>query len=163
VTDVPPVRREVVVELAPLEAFAFFTDHIGDWWPLAELSVFGGEATVAFIDGDIIETFEGQRSVWGTVTEWEPGARVSFTWHPGREADQASLVSVSFTARASAGTLVVLDHSGWEVFADPAAARDGYNQGWPMVLKRYGNAAAQPPDARPDTTRSAPGHPELRA
>lgn len=150
-TDVPPIRREIVVELTPREAFELFTARIGDWWPLAELSVFGAGATVAFIDGEIVEACDGRKSVWGTVTEWEPGARVSFTWHPGRGADRASLVSVSFIARESDQTLVVLDHSGWEAFDDPAAARREYDQGWPMVLGRYGDAATQPSDPHVDT------------
>jgi hypothetical protein len=149
-TELGPIQREVVVELTPLEAFEFFTDHIGDWWPLAELGVFGAAATVAFTDGEIVETCDGKRSVWGSVIEWQPGVQVSFTWHPGRDPDRPSHVSVSFTARPSAGTLVVLQHSGWEVFDDPPTARHEYGQGWPMVLKRYADTAAQPADARTD-------------
>jgi len=146
VTDLSPIRREVVVELSPHEAFELFTDRLGDWWPLSELSVFGAGSTVAFAEGRIVETFEGRTSVWGSVTEWEPGARVSFTWHPGRPADRVSLVSVGFTARASGQTLVVLEHSGWEAFDDPGKARSEYEQGWPTVLARYRDAAGQPPD-----------------
>jgi uncharacterized protein YciI len=140
---VSPIRRELVVELTPQEAFVLFTDRIGDWWPVAELSVFGAGAEVAIVDGQIVESFEGRTSVWGSVTEWQPGARVSFTWHPGRTADQASLVSVGFVARSADETLVVLEHSGWEAFDDPARAREEYEQGWPTVLARYTEAAAQ--------------------
>jgi hypothetical protein len=32
---------------------------------------------------------------------------------------------------------VVLEHSGWQAFGDPAAARAEYEHGWPMVLGRY--------------------------
>jgi uncharacterized protein YndB with AHSA1/START domain/uncharacterized protein YciI len=145
-TDAPPIRRELVVELAPQEAFELFTDRIGEWWPLAELSVFGGGTAVALTEGKIVETSGGQTSVWGSVTEWEPGARVAFTWHPGREAETASFVSVSFTPRESDQTLVVLEHSGWEAFDDPAAARREYDQGWTMVLELYRNAAVRSAD-----------------
>ena len=145
-TDVAPIRRQVVVELAPDEAFELFTARIGDWWPLAELSVFGAGATVAFADGEIVETFDGRTSIWGSVTEWEPGARLSFTWHPGRAADRASSVIVSFTARESSQTVVVLEHSGWEAFDDPAGARREYEQGWPKVLDLYRSAAGQSAD-----------------
>jgi uncharacterized protein YciI/uncharacterized protein YndB with AHSA1/START domain len=146
VTDVSPIRREVVVELTPHEAFELFTARIGDWWPLGELSVFGANGTVAFVEGQIVETLEGRTSVWGSVTEWEPGARVSFTWHPGRMPDRESLVSVGFIARTSGQTLVLLEHSGWEVFDDPAKARREYEQGWPTVLARYRDAAGQRAD-----------------
>jgi uncharacterized protein YndB with AHSA1/START domain/uncharacterized protein YciI len=146
VTDVPPIRREVVVELPPDEAFELFTARIGDWWPLAELSVFGAGTAVAFIDGKLVEASDGRTSVWGSVTEWEPGTRVSFTWHPGRDSDRASSVSVSFAPRQSEQTLVVLEHSGWEAFEDPAAARREYDRGWPTVLGRYRDAAARSAD-----------------
>lgn len=139
--ELPPIRREVVVELGPDEAFELFTAGIGDWWPVGELSVFGAGATVAFRDGEIVETSDGSEAVWGSVTEWEPGARVSFTWHPGRDQHPASLVNVSFTELASYRTRVVLEHSGWEVFDDPAGARREYDQGWPRVLTLYRDAA----------------------
>lgn len=145
-SDVPPIRREVVVDLPAGEAFELFTARIGDWWPLAELSVFGAGATVAFADGRIVETSDERTAVWGEVTEWEPGERVSFTWHPGRVPERASSVTVSFTAHASDRTLLVLEHSGWEAFDDPQAARREYDQGWPMVLGLYRHAAAQSAD-----------------
>ena len=53
---------------------------------------------------------------------------------PGR--DRASHVEVTFAA-AAGQTLVTLEHTGWEVFADPAAARAEYDHGWPAVLDRY--------------------------
>ena len=51
-------------------------------------------------------------------------------------------------AAAQDQTLVTLEHSGWEAFADPAAARAEYDHGWPVVLDGYrdhvaGNAGDQ--------------------
>lgn len=148
-TDVPPIRREVVVQLDPDDAFELFTGRIGDWWPVGELSVFGAGATVAFAEGELVESSGGRTSVWGRVTEWQPGARVAFTWHPGRDPERASRVSVSFVAQEPGRTRVVLDHSGWEAFEDPAAARGEYDRGWPKVLGLYRDAAS--PSAGPDT------------
>lgn len=156
-TTVPPVRREVLVEAAPAVAFEVFTDGIGRWWPLAELSVHGGRAgSVAFVDGVIVErSGSGDEAVWGTVTRWEPPGVVAFSWHPGRPADVAGLVEVTFAA-VEGGTLVTLRHSGWESYADPAAARAEYDHGWPMVLGRYGGEVA----AR--AVRPAPSGPARR-
>ena len=78
----------------------------------------------------------GRPAVWGTVTRWEPPEAVAFTWHPGRSAERASHVTVTFAAAAEQ-TLVRLEHAGWEAFADPAAARAEYDQGWPLVLDCY--------------------------
>jgi uncharacterized protein YciI len=136
-STVPPIRREVLVDADPAVAFEVFTARIGRWWPIAEKSVYGAGGTVAFAGGQIIEQSpDGQRSVWGTVTRWEPPTGVAFTWHPGHAPERASHVEVAFAA-AGPQTLVTLTHTGWDVFADPAAARAEYDRGWPVVLDRY--------------------------
>ena len=144
-TAVPPIRREILVDADPAAAFEVFTGGIGRWWPLGELSVHGGDATVSFTEsspgsfagGQIIErSADGDTAVWGTVTRWEPPDAVAFSWHPGQPAERASQVLVTFAA-AGDQTLVRLEHTGWEAFADPAAARAEYDHGWPLVLDRY--------------------------
>lgn len=140
-STVPPIRREILVDADPDAAFEVFTAGLGQWWPVDEKSVYGKGATVAFDDGQIVERpadggADGEPVVWGTVTRWEPPAAVAFTWHPGQPAERASQVVVTFAAEGSQ-TRVRLEHSGWESFADPAAARAEYDQGWPVVLGCY--------------------------
>jgi len=138
----PPIHREILVDAPPDVAFALFTSKIGDWWPVAELSVFGAGATVAFEDGALVERSpDGQAAEWGQVTSWLPPGEFSMTWHPGRDTLAASQVTVTFRA-AGEQTLVVLEHTGWDVFADPAAARAEYEHGWPEVLRLYQAYAA---------------------
>jgi len=133
----PPIHREILVDAPPGVAFALFTSKIGDWWPLDGLSVFGAGATVAFEDGALVERSpDGQAAEWGQVTSWLPPGEFSMTWHPGRDTLAASQVTVTFRA-AGDQTLVVLEHAGWDVFADPAAARAEYEHGWPEVLRLY--------------------------
>jgi hypothetical protein len=141
VSDLPPIRREVVVDLDPDRAFELFTVRISDWWPLASHSVFGAEAAVTFTDDKLVETLGAQPSVWAEVSEWQPGALLVISWHAGQPAAEATRVSVSFTAQGEQ-TLVVLEHSGWEARKDPAVIRREYDEGWPTVLGRYGAAAA---------------------
>lgn len=144
---VPPIRREVLVDADPAAAFDVFTAGIGRWWPVAELSVHRAGGTVTFTGGQIVEqSATGQRAVWGTVTRWEPPAAVAFTWHPGQAPERRSHVEVTF-AKAGRQTLVTLVHTGWDAFADPAAARAEYDHGWPMVLGRYQEHAGQPTGA----------------
>ncbi len=134
---VPPVHREVLVDADQATAFEVFTSQIGMWWPLGEHSVYGAEASVAFVDGNIVErSAEGDSSLWGTVLVWEPPRAVAFTWHPGGTPDRASRVEVTFKA-AGPKSLVALTHTGWEVFDDPASARAEYDHGWVGVLDRY--------------------------
>jgi uncharacterized protein YciI len=153
VSAVPPIRREILVDADPVTAFAVFTERLGRWWPLAELSVYGADATVAFTDGQIIErSADGRAAVWGNVTRWEPPEAVAFSWHPGQPAERASHVEVTFAAAAAGQTRVRLEHSGWEAFADPAAARAEYDHGWPMVLDRYRDDTARPDGADEEDT-----------
>jgi len=151
VSTVPPIRREILVDADPDTAFEVFTARIARWWPMAEHSVYGAGATVTFEGGQIVERApDGATSLWGTVTRWEPPGAVAFSWHPGHAPDRASNVEVTFTA-AAGQTLVTLEHAGWEVFADPDAARAEYNQGWPTVLDRYREYASQVSAAPQDT------------
>jgi uncharacterized protein YciI len=141
-TKLAPLRREVLVPAAPAIAFDVFTQQIGTWWPLAELSVYGEEAAVAFVGRDIVETAPGEPpTVWGHVTTWERPERLGFTWHPGSDPERASRVTVTFTANGD-GTLVRLEHDGWENYENPELARTEYGSGWPGVLELFGAAIA---------------------
>jgi uncharacterized protein YndB with AHSA1/START domain len=143
---VPPLRREVLVDAGRDLAFSVFTEQIGAWWPLGDHSVHGADASVAFVDpgvgARILESRNGDTdgaddAVWGTVTRWEPGVLVAFTWHPGKGPDEASHVTVTFE-ESDGKTLVRLEHAGWEIFGEYAAqAREEYDHGWPVVLGAY--------------------------
>jgi hypothetical protein len=130
-SNLAPIHREIVVTADPDRAFTVWTEKIGQWWPIAELSVHGAGGSVAFEDGAIVE--------------WDPGCTVAFTWHPGRDPQRPSRVRVTFAA-VEGGTRVMLEHDGWESFADPSTARTEYGQGWPGVLAGYarcGDASAE--------------------
>lgn len=139
---VAPVRKTVRVGWDVEAAFRRFTEGMGEWWPLATHSV-GQESAVGVVlegrvGGRLYETgTDGSTSDWGRVTAWEPPVRVSFTWHPGREADSAQQVEVTFTAEEN-GTRLELIHSGWVRLGEGGAAvREDYDKGWEMVLGRF--------------------------
>lgn len=139
-----PLRKSVVVGGAPSAVFARFIERIGDWWPLEnEYSVYGAESAGCradpFVGGDIYETSKsGARAVWGTISVWEPPQRVAFTWHPGRAADTAQTVDVTFTPVAE-GVRVDLEHRDWHRFGDAAPdAMKAYDKGWNFVLGAFG-------------------------
>jgi hypothetical protein len=137
-----PVRKSIEVACGPAAAFRLFTEEIDSWWPLATHSVAGETSVACFFEGReggrIYETSEdGTTHLWGTVTIWEPSARVVFSWHPGREADTAQEVELRFIGIAS-GTRVELEHRGWEVLGDRAEeTREGYENGWVPVLESF--------------------------
>lgn len=85
---VPPLRRQILVGCDQATAYRSFVNEIGAWWPLGSHSCFGDGGTVA-LDGDRFVEIgpTGETAVWGTITAAEAPRLVSFTWHPGREAD----------------------------------------------------------------------------
>lgn len=139
-SDLPPIRREVLVDLGPDRAFELFTERIGDWWPLASHSVFGAGASVTFTADKLVETLGEQTAVWGEVIEWQPAALLVISWHAGQSEAESTRVTVRFTEQGEQ-TLVVLEHSGWEAREDPAEVRREYDQGWPPALDFYAAAA----------------------
>ena len=139
---IEPVRKQLKISLSAQQAFELFTDGIGKWWPLLTHSVGEEQAETCFfegwIGGRIVEVLkDDSQSEWGRVILWEPFHKVSFYWYPGRAADTAQEVTVTFN-EISTGTLVELVHTGWETLGAVAQARrDGYDTGWDYVLAKY--------------------------
>ena len=146
----PPLHHEVKIAVEPQQAFELFTQRIGEWWPIEQLSVFGESSTVAFTeDGRLLERDGEQASSWGEVSDWVPGERLALSWHPGTGDDHAGEVAVGFAAYGEQ-TLVTLVHTGWEAYADAVATRDEYAVGWPVVLARYAAAAGGEHEVEPE-------------
>jgi hypothetical protein len=127
-----PVIRETLVNASPDLAFELFTRHIGQWWPLDQFGVFN-DGTVAFENNAIVEHSGDRETTWSEVTEWAPPTALSFSWHPGADAERATAVRLTFSP-AGDHTLVSLVHSGWERTDHPDAAAEGYGNGWPVTL-----------------------------
>jgi uncharacterized protein YciI len=90
----------------------------------------------------------------------EPPGSLTFTWHPGHGPERASTVAVDFVPIADDRTLVRLTHTGWEVFAEPFAAREEYRGGWIGVLDSYRGALPASSDEDQDVwliLESTPG------
>lgn len=142
---IAPVVKQATVPLSIEEAFAAFTDEIGAWWPLATHSVALdnaiGVSMAPHVGGQITETAtDGATHTWGTITVWDPPARVAFTWHPGTPPDEATHVEVTFDAAGAGQTRVTLTHTSWENRPDAAQARDHYDPGWDFVFGKYAAA-----------------------
>lgn len=143
------VRKSITVACDREHAFRVFTEEIASWWPLATHSVFEERAATCGIEGRVggrifERAADGDESVWGTITAWDPPKHMAFTWHPGHDEQLAGDVEVRFAA-VGASTRVELTHRGFEKRgAEAAAIRDGYETGWGYVLgDRYAPYAAQ--------------------
>jgi DNA-binding transcriptional ArsR family regulator len=146
---IEPVVKTVTVPGEPGFVFELFTSRIDEWWPRISHSV-GGDSTVSVhmgqeIGGRVFEvTREGLEHEWGRIVEWEPAARVAFSWHPGLSSEQATHVEITFRAGPD-GTEVTLVHDGWEARGtDWQAMRDNYDSGWDLVLARVPGSVPVP-------------------
>ncbi|TXK18394.1 hypothetical protein [Homoserinibacter sp. GY 40078] len=143
----PPIRRHILVRADRERAYRVFTAGPGTWWPRENHSIFGRDGVVEFEGDEIVERSPtGSRDVWGRLLFAAPPQTVSFTWHPGQDAEH-SIFEVNFTEVADNLTLVCLIHVGWESYEDPDSAGVDYLIGWPGVLDRYA-AHANDPDAQ---------------
>jgi uncharacterized protein YndB with AHSA1/START domain len=141
-----PVIVSVELRTSPDRSFELFTSDLGTWWPLETHTIAAdegldvravGASIEAGVGGRIIETWsDGQEVSWGSVLAWEPPHRLRLAWNPNRTRTVRTEVEVTFSA-SPMGTLVRLEHRGWERLGDRAAvARAGYEVGWPRVLAR---------------------------
>jgi uncharacterized protein YndB with AHSA1/START domain len=147
VTATETIHKEIHVDASPETAFRVFVDELATWWPLHKYGLFPDENSTVVVEqeigGRVIERAQdGREGVWGEVLEYEVSSRFRCTWHPGWAVDaEPTEVEVTFTADAD-GTLVTLEHSGWERLRDEdRQRRAGYDRGWDEVLGAFRPAA----------------------
>jgi hypothetical protein len=122
------VRVTVTVAVGPDDAFAVFTEEIGEWYRAGVATLPRPSATtLAFeygVGGRLLEVDPGDGTVTerARVTVWEPGRRLVFVDQHETEVD------VVFESMPG-GTRVVLEHRGLDRLA-PEAARKLGKFGW---------------------------------
>jgi len=133
-TTFEAVRKTVLVDFAPEQAFDLFTAGIATWWPVGSHS-YGGDdvTTVVFepqVGGRVYEvTPKGERD-WGNVRELDRPNGFVLEWLIGQAA--GTEVEVRFT-REGPGSRVELEHRGFAV----SDTRENYLHGWDVVLAPY--------------------------
>jgi uncharacterized protein YndB with AHSA1/START domain len=146
------VRRSITVNAAPERAFEVFTAGLSTWWPLESHHIGKADAAEAVIEpragGRWFERgVDGSECDWGFVTAWEPPHRLLLAWHltPEYEFDpdpaHATEVEIRFTP-TDGGTLVELEHRGFEKYGDAEKIREIVSQkgGWGDLLELYSKA-----------------------
>lgn len=146
---IEPIRASVTVHADVERAFAVFTDRMQTWWPFEThsraASDFEGQGIgverLEFqgrVGGKVLEHLSnGQVLPWAEVLAWEPPARFVLAWRPSFGERPPTELEVRFTPQG-AGTLVELEHRGWERLGEIAEeARADYGTGWVRVLARY--------------------------
>jgi uncharacterized protein YndB with AHSA1/START domain len=146
-------RRSVTVNATPERAFEVFVAGFSTWWPLESHHIGKTMATEAIIEpragGRWFERdADGRECDWGFVTSCEPPSRLLLAWHLtpewGFDPDPAKATEVEITfTPTSDGTLVELEHRGFEKYGETGAAmRDAVSApgGWGDLLRMYADA-----------------------
>jgi hypothetical protein len=112
-----PLRMSFDVACSVEHAFDVWTAGIGTWWPRDHTTTGNADVVVleSGVGGRIYEREpDGVEHDWGEVTTWEPPARVTYSWHLGRDRADAGEVDIRFTAQGERTTRVEIEHRGWE-------------------------------------------------
>ncbi len=134
-----PIVLAIDIDASPSACFEYFVAGFDQWWPTLTHSLSRAAATRCVFEphegGRIFETApDGAEHAWGSVIAFEPGQRVRFSWHPGRDAGSAQWVEVSFIS-VGRGSRVILTHGGWEALGEIASVlRREYVPGWQHVF-----------------------------
>ncbi len=144
VTNDLTVRKQVTVPLSQQQAFALFTERIGEWWP-TRTHALAEDASVVFEPrhgGAVYEVApDGTRAEWARVTAYDPPRRFVLEWRVSTPSPPYTEVEVRFAADGDA-TRVELEHRGWERLAERGHERAAsYDTGWDAVLGHYVAAA----------------------
>ena len=149
-TEVPVVRKQVVISAPAEKAFTAFTERFGDFKPSEHNLLATAIAETVFepyVGGHIYDrAVDGSECRWARILAYEPPVRVVFSWDISpqweieTDPELTSEVEVRFVAEGPDRTRVELEHRrldrhgpGWR------SVRDGVDgdQGWPLYLARY--------------------------
>jgi uncharacterized protein YndB with AHSA1/START domain len=128
------IRKTVLVDFTPEEAFDLFTARIASWWPVRTHS-YGGDdvkdvVVEPFAGGRVYEVTDAGQQDWAKVLAWEPPDLLLLDWQIGEAC--GTEVAVTFE-REGPGSRVVLEHRGF----GGSAPRDRYSGGWDVVLGTF--------------------------
>lgn len=140
-SDLSPISFEYRLACSPAEAFATYTDRIGEWWDgryTANAETFEGVTIEPRSGGRVYERHRGgTEHEWGEVTEWNPAERLVHSFALAQDPAHPSEVAVEFV-RVPDGCLVQFEHRGWaeENVHDRRKFGD-----WPVLLARFASLA----------------------
>lgn len=134
------IRKTVLVDFAPAEAFELFTARIASWWPVRTHSYGGDKVKNVILEphvgGRLYEVTDDEEQDWGKVLAWDPPNGFLLDWQIGEAC--GTEVEVTF-APEGPGSRVVLEHRGFSE-SDP---RERYEGGWDVVLAPFVETASK--------------------
>ena len=123
-------------------AFRVYTERASLWFPVQHTMTRVPGLAVVFeprVGGRILErTPDGAEADWGTITAWEPPARLAYDWFIATDRANATQVEIRFLALAPDRTRMEIVHGGWDRLGDLGRPwRDANLGGWNGVLPSF--------------------------
>lgn len=139
---IEPIRISFEVSCGVAHAFRTWTAETSRWWPADHTVTGQRDLVVRFeprIGGRIYErTQAGEEHDWGEITAWEPPHRVVYLWHLRADRIDATEVEITFRPAAHGGSLVQIEHRGWERLGTRGVERRDANRGgWASLLPYF--------------------------
>ncbi len=136
------VRKSITVPLAPLAAFALWTEGIHTWWPTSHSRSGDPKTQVVMeqgVGGRFYErTHDGVEFNWGKVVAWQPPDYLAYHWYLGSGPTQPTRVDVHFVAVDPQQTRVDIEHRGPELIAELWwLNNERYRDSWEVVASAY--------------------------
>lgn len=114
-TPSAPIELTLELPCTPGQAFDAYVD-MGSWWDpryTSDAQTFTGVSLTPGLGGPIVEQHaDGSSEQWGTVSLWQPGLLLSYSFVLAHESGVPSQVMVRFAASPS-GTTLHFQHGGW--------------------------------------------------
>jgi uncharacterized protein YndB with AHSA1/START domain len=143
---IEPLRLSYELSCSADHAFDVWTTRIAGWWPKGHTTS-GDPGAVVILQpregGRIFErTTDGTEVDWGVITEWSPPRRLGYTWHIGRDAAQATDVSLTFVDVGDGTSRLDIVQTGWErLGAEGPTYREANTAGWGGLIPSFRAAA----------------------
>lgn len=141
-------KASIRVGVSPERAFEIFTGDISSWWRKGTYYWNHPDTADRYefepgLGGRLLEYYDGGVFEVGTITGWEPGSVLQYTWREESwTPEEVTTVTVRFTADGD-GTLVDVTHAGWETLGEKAlGSLGGYSEGWLELLAFYSSQVA---------------------
>jgi uncharacterized protein YndB with AHSA1/START domain len=154
-SSVSNLYGRATVALPVEQAFAFFTESMGRWWP-AEYHIGSADMIDTIVEprpgGRWYERgADGSECSWGRVLAWEPPSRLVVTWQItgswqyDDDPNRASEIEVRFSPDGPNQTVVELEHRHLDRLVGGQTMRDSIDRaggGWSSILEVFAATAA---------------------
>ena len=139
----------IAISAAPERVWQAWVEEINQWWTKPyynDHSLVTGLHMEPGLGGRLIEKWgeTGSGFLIGTIVEWLPPLRMAYTWTERGWGGAQTFVRVEFTEDGRGGTLMRLEHHGFERLPEGAQQRQGYQQGWGDLLTKARNFLEKP-------------------